>query len=297
MPFPVKKKASEESPAEEEMNEAPEAGEAKKPCAKCKKKGKKCSGDCGCSGAAGKGKMDGALTPQEYLDACDLGIQRRSAAYVRARLDAMKGGTKCGNGYIGRGKKCRINQGRLASKAPTGGTRKATAGKWLGRAASAGGLISSGMSIGSLLKGDFRKTNRYTAAAAGFHALGGAANKLEASGTADKRKASDLRSQGNVKLYQGALLGGLALLQSGDLQRVGGIPRDVATGFKRAQSKRTKLNTMTNEQYQAAKVATGRTTSGFRENARKGAARAWNRARSRNTTARSLTAGLLRGRS
>ena len=94
------------------------SGKAKKPCAKCKKKGKKCSGDCGCSGGADKGKMDGALTPQEYLDACDLGIQRRSPAYIRARLDARKSkgrGVKCGNGYISPGEQCGSGSGSTVS--------------------------------------------------------------------------------------------------------------------------------------------------------------------------------------
>ena len=54
----------------------------------CKgKKGGKCDGSCG--GAMRK-RADAALTPHEYLNACDLGIQDRSRSYIRARLDAAE---------------------------------------------------------------------------------------------------------------------------------------------------------------------------------------------------------------
>jgi len=72
---------------------------------------------CGCGGRKGKGKCDGncgkkmdrndALTPQEYLAACDLGIQGRSRSYIRARLDAAERlDLKCGKGAISQGEKC-----------------------------------------------------------------------------------------------------------------------------------------------------------------------------------------------
>lgn len=137
MPIPAAlmkrgKKAAEGSAAEEksespamEKGETPEYGDAphgKKPCKACAKKSKK-KGSCGCGD---KAKMDRALSPQEYLDACDLGIQDRSKSYIRARLDAVatagKGqGVKCGNGYIGRGKKCNNGQGSSPSVATGGG--------------------------------------------------------------------------------------------------------------------------------------------------------------------------------
>ena len=61
-----------------------------------------------CDGSCGK-KMDrnDALTPQEYLAACDLGIQGRSRTYIRARLDAAKRlDKKCGASGIPDNAKC-----------------------------------------------------------------------------------------------------------------------------------------------------------------------------------------------
>jgi hypothetical protein len=71
----------------------------------CKgKKGGKCDGSCG--GTMRK-RGDAALTPHEYLDACDLGIQDRSRSYIRARLDAAERlDLKCGKGAISKGEKC-----------------------------------------------------------------------------------------------------------------------------------------------------------------------------------------------
>jgi hypothetical protein len=71
----------------------------------CKgKKGAKCDGNCG--GSMRK-RGDSALTPHEYLNACDLGIQDRSRSYIRARLDAAERlDLKCGKGAISKGEKC-----------------------------------------------------------------------------------------------------------------------------------------------------------------------------------------------
>ena len=72
----------------------------------CMKKDKKGGKDCGC-----KHKND-ALTPQEYIAACDGGFQDRSRTYIRARLDAGKGtGKKCGNSHIARTATCNVNGG------------------------------------------------------------------------------------------------------------------------------------------------------------------------------------------
>jgi hypothetical protein len=87
----------------------------------CGGKGRK--GKAACDGNCGKAMKDGsyamkgrndALTPQEYLAACDLGIQGRSRPYIRARLDAamnltpasIRADLKCGNGSISEGEKC-----------------------------------------------------------------------------------------------------------------------------------------------------------------------------------------------
>jgi hypothetical protein len=119
MPIPAaflknnRKKAAEGSAAEEgmestkmEKGESPEYGDAphgksKKPCAACMKKGKK-KGSCGC---AAKATLDAVLTPTEYLDACDLGIQNRSRSYVRGVL-SVREDKKCGASGIAEGKKC-----------------------------------------------------------------------------------------------------------------------------------------------------------------------------------------------
>lgn len=77
-------------------------------CGGGKGKAKKCTCDGGCGGGYAK-KMDrnDALTPQEYLAACDLGIQGRNRSYIRARLDAEERlDLKCGNGSISHGEKC-----------------------------------------------------------------------------------------------------------------------------------------------------------------------------------------------
>ena len=69
----------------------------------CKgKKGAKCDGNCG-----SMRKRSDSLTPLEYLDACELGIQDRSTVYIRARLDAAERlDLKCGKGSISEGEKC-----------------------------------------------------------------------------------------------------------------------------------------------------------------------------------------------
>jgi hypothetical protein len=70
-------------------------------------KAKKCTCDGGCGGYAKKMDRSDALTPQEYLAACDLGIQGRSRSYIRARLDAAERlDLKCGKGSISPGEKC-----------------------------------------------------------------------------------------------------------------------------------------------------------------------------------------------
>lgn len=108
-----------ESPQEEategpEPDDAPMAKKGKRTkapmdgegcsCGAKGRKGKKCS----CDGGCGYGKKMDSLTAPEYLDACELGINRRSNAYIRARLDAeQRLDLKCGKGAISQGEKCR----------------------------------------------------------------------------------------------------------------------------------------------------------------------------------------------
>ena len=77
-----------------------------------KKMDKKGGKDCGCE------HKNDSLTPQEYIAACNLGIQDRSRIYIRARLDAEQRddagpgtGKKCGNSHIPRGATCQKNGG------------------------------------------------------------------------------------------------------------------------------------------------------------------------------------------
>jgi hypothetical protein len=121
---------------EQEMDSA--SGKAKSHSRKRSAKGAKntkapMDAECGCGGRKGKAACDGscgkamkdgsyakkmdrvdALTPQEYLAACDLGIQGRSRSYIRSRLDAainltpstVRNDLKCGKGAISEGEKC-----------------------------------------------------------------------------------------------------------------------------------------------------------------------------------------------
>lgn len=119
----------------------------------CMSKGRKgkCDGSCGKSMKDGgyMKKMD-SLTPQEYLTACELGIQNRSRTYIRARLDAAERlDLKCGNGAISEGEKCTKGQAQKA-KAPkpeeqirTQVAKEAKAGLMSGAAGGAlSGLVS-----------------------------------------------------------------------------------------------------------------------------------------------------------
>ena len=74
----------------------------------CTKKDGKKGKDCGCE------HKNDSLTPQEYVAACDLGIQDRSRTYIRARLDAEQRvdvtgsgtGKKCGASHIPKASTC-----------------------------------------------------------------------------------------------------------------------------------------------------------------------------------------------
>lgn len=108
-------KKAKMKPEEEEMRE----GEADKGDGyknKMDKEGKACS--C-------KHKND-SLTPQEYIAACEMGIQDRSRVYIRARLDAAERmdktgtGKKCGNSYIPANANCTAGSGGSAPAKQSG---------------------------------------------------------------------------------------------------------------------------------------------------------------------------------
>ena len=112
----------------------------------CGPKGK-CDGNCG-----SMRKRSDSLTPLEYLDACELGIQDRSTAYIRARLDAAERlDLKCGKGSISEGEKCTKGPAqKVQPKKPTkfrnSGAKKAlVAGAVIGGAA----LLGAGLEVRS----------------------------------------------------------------------------------------------------------------------------------------------------
>jgi hypothetical protein len=87
----------------------------------CGRKGK-CDGNCG-----SMRKRSDSLTPLEYLDACELGIQDRSTAYIRARLDAAERlDLKCGKGSISEGEKCHVGPAQKVQPKSKGGRSQIT---------------------------------------------------------------------------------------------------------------------------------------------------------------------------
>ena len=130
----------------------------------CKgKKGAKCDGNCG--GAMRK-RGDAALTPHEYLGACDLGIQDRSRSYIRARLDAAERlDLKCGKGAISKGEKCTKGAATAVEKQPISIRKGVKAGAQIG-----GGLGAAQGAIGGAMLGG----PKGALAGAAIGALGGA---------------------------------------------------------------------------------------------------------------------------
>jgi hypothetical protein len=112
----------------------------------CGKRKAKCDGSCG-------KKMDrnDALTPQEYLAACDLGIQGRTRSYIRARLDATERlDLKCGKGSISQGEKCSKGAATKA-QGPSAAVQVGQAAKGAGRGVLEAGKWVSGYNIGKTL--------------------------------------------------------------------------------------------------------------------------------------------------
>lgn len=211
-----------ESP-QHEASEVREGTEDSECCAE--KQGKsKCSA-C----AAGKpcsGRSD-ALTAQDYLLACDLGIADRSRPYIRARLDAMtsiRSDKKCGNSYIPNNAQCRAGAGAE----PSGGSRLR---KGLEVAGMAGGAALYGagavQAMRSASKGNVKGAFRSIAAANAGGTLANAALLSRAKRTGDDKLAT--RAKAGMAL--GYLGSGAALAGSGDLSAAGGA---IARGARRA---------------------------------------------------------------
>lgn len=178
-------------------------------------------GDCGCMSKGRKGTCDGscgkkmdrndALTPQEYLAACELGIQGRSRAYIRARLDAAERlDLKCGKGSISEGEKCTKGTAQKvqSNKASVGQRVKAGASLLAIGAGTVGQAAFTGAAFGAGLSGNAKAAGRYTQAAAGFGALKGAG----LAGVGAKKAAREELAGA----ASGALVGSLL---SGDLEK------------------------------------------------------------------------------
>ena len=156
----------------------------------CKgKKGGKCDGNCG--GAMRK-RGDAALTPHEYLNACDLGIQDRSRSYIRARLDAAERlDLKCGAGSISKGEKCSKGAATATENAPISIRKGVKAGAQIG-----GGLGAAQGAIGGAMLGG----PKGALAGAAIGALGGALQgAVIGGGVQVARKAGAAYSRGRER--------------------------------------------------------------------------------------------------
>lgn len=121
-----------------------------KKCSACKS-GKPCSGRAMKDASCGMKKMDSALTPYEYLSACDLGIQDRGRSYIRARLDSVERlDLKCGKGSISQGEKCRKGAATKA-QGPSAAVQVGQAAKGVGLGALEAGKWFTGYNIGKAL--------------------------------------------------------------------------------------------------------------------------------------------------
>lgn len=153
------------------------------------KKGKKCGG---CKGkkpcakcSAAKAMKEDALTTQEYLAACDLGVEHKSRTYIRARLDASGKGKKCGGSSISAGKQCKKGAGgQDMSKYSAKGTAK--------RAGIAGAI--TGAVLGATAGGGLRGAARGAVVGGAVGAAAGAARAgINRAGRAWKRSGENIR--------------------------------------------------------------------------------------------------------
>ena len=222
----IKPEGEEEEMGTEEMDDA--KSHSRKRSAKGAKNTKApMDAECGCMSKGRKGKCDGScgksmkdggymkkmdsLTPQEYLTACELGIQNRSRTYIRARLDtAERLDLKCGNGAISEGEKCTKGTAQKVQpqKASVGQRVKAGASLLALGAGTVGQAAFTGAAFGAGLSGNAKAAGRYTQAAAGFGALKGAG----LAGIGAKKAAREELAGAAT----GALVGSLL---SGDLEK------------------------------------------------------------------------------
>ena len=214
-------------------------------CGTCKS-GKPCSckakkdGGCG-----GYGKRGDALTPHEYLAACDLGIQDRSRPYIRARLDATERlDLKCGNGSISEGEKCSKGTAQKAQQAKKGGGVRGALENAAILSGTAGTLFSSGQAIGKTMSGDFKGAGRALQRQGAFAAL-------SATGMASKGARTNskfIKQQAKRSFGSGAVSAVVGSALTGDLNKanlsgaksaasqVGAKLRNLAGGASAAKS-------------------------------------------------------------
>ena len=184
-------------------------------------------GDCGCMGKGPKGKAacDGscggyakkmdrndALTPQQYLKACELGIQGRSRAYIRARLDsAARVDLKCGAGSISEGEKCTKGTAQKAGSQARAALEKAAV-----VAGTAGQVYNYAQSVAKGMSGDLKGAGRALQRQGAFAALTAAG--MESKGRRTQNKS--LQQQAKRALGSGAVSAAVGSAVTGDLNKV-----------------------------------------------------------------------------
>lgn len=164
-----------------------------------------CDGTCG--GYAKKMDRNDALTPQEYLTACELGIQNRSRGYIRARLDsAARLDLKCGAGSISEGEKCTKGTAQKAGSRVRAGLENAAI-----LAGTAGTLFSYGQVASNAMRGNITEASKALQREGAFAALGGAGLTSKGARTNNKQ----LTNLGARALTTGALNAGAGHLLGG----------------------------------------------------------------------------------
>lgn len=184
------------------------------------KKGSSCDGNCG--GYAKKMDRNDALTPQEYLKACELGIQNRSRAYIRARLDSSaRLDLKCGAGSISEGEKCTKGTAQKAGSRVRAGLENAAV-----VAGAAGTFYNYAQSVAKGMSGDLKGAGRALQRQGAFAALSAAG--MEAKGRRTGSKA--LQQQAKRSLGSGAVSAAVGSALTGDLNKLSPTGAKAAAG-------------------------------------------------------------------
>ncbi len=169
-----------------------------------------CDGSCG--GYAKKTDRNDALTPQEYLKACELGIHNRSRAYIRARLDsAARLDLKCGAGAISEGEKCTKGTAQKAGSQARAALEKAAI-----VAGTAGQVYNYAQSVAKGMSGDLKGAGRALQRQGAFAALTAAGMESEGRRTQNK----SLRQQAKRALGSGAVSAAVGSAVTGDLNKL-----------------------------------------------------------------------------